>query len=275
MSENISFLGNLWRLISFYKIRKALGLARAADEQFTSSAAGISDAYDIHHDSLVGDYKELLAAVSQVENAIEMKRGQLDGLEKKIAKSTMARDGAVRLYSEELAKGEKADPAVLTKHETNGAAFAKEVKAFTEQRDALKAQIQAKEPDIAKLESRLTAMQKEINDLPQEKAEKVAEFVSNKAIIDANARLNNLRTTSDRSPLDAVSKKLAEQAAEARVSSRMANTNASTVTDEYLTAGSEVSGMDEFKALVATRQAKKAETTGEAPVAASADHEKI
>jgi chromosome segregation ATPase len=275
MSENISFLGNLWRLISFYKIRKALGLARAADAQFTGSAAGVSDAYDIKHDSLVGDYNALLAAVSQVEHAIEQKRGRRPAIEKRLAEAQAALNGAVRKYTAEKEKGDKANEQELAKHKTNGTTFKADVDKLVKQLADLDAEIKASEPQLVQLEGRLTAMQKQIRDLPQEKAEAIAKYVSNKAIIEANKRLNNLKTSAERSPVDAVEEALAQQTAEATVSTRIAGTDSNAVVDEYVKEGAASAASDGFEALVAAHAAKTAEKTGDAPVAASADHEKI
>ena len=50
MPEQVGFWTGLKRFLTFYWLRKGLGLARRADEQFTSSAEGIADAYDIQID---------------------------------------------------------------------------------------------------------------------------------------------------------------------------------------------------------------------------------
>ena len=62
--ENIGIVRALWRFVTFYGLRKRMGLVRAADRLFTGSADGISDAYDIHRDQLVRRYNELLNAVA-------------------------------------------------------------------------------------------------------------------------------------------------------------------------------------------------------------------
>jgi phage shock protein A len=276
MSDNnsIGFFGAVWRFVSFYKIRKALGIARAADRQFTGSAAGISDAFDIEHDSLVRDYKELLNAVSGVETAVQMKRDQKGAIAKNLEQAQAALTGAVRKYSEEAAKGDAADKAVLAKHKTNGVTFQADVERLTAQMNALDKEIAEGEPALVQLETRLTAMQKRIRELPAEKAQKIAKFVSNKAIIDANEKLANLKTSSERSPIDAVNKALDEQAAKAKVSSRISGTDSDSVRDEYVNAGAASTASDGFDALVAAQAAKKADKTG-APQAVTSEREKI
>ncbi len=66
----IGFFAALWRFISFYEARKALGLVRAADAQFTGSAAGISDAFDIHHEQLKAEFATFWESLSAVETAV-------------------------------------------------------------------------------------------------------------------------------------------------------------------------------------------------------------
>jgi chromosome segregation ATPase len=277
MSDNnsIGLLAAIWRFVSFYKIRQALGIARAADKQFTDSAAGIADAADIEHDNLVTDYNQLLDAVSQVENAIQMKRDQRLGLDKNLKEAQAALAGAVRKYSEEKAKGDKADQTALTKHKANGVTFQADVDRITKMLSELDNEIKDGEPQLVQLEGRLTALQKKIRDLPQEKAQKIAKFISNKAIIDANEKLNNLKSSRDRSPMDAVDKALADQAAKAKVSSRIAGTDSDAVRNEYVSAGAESTAADSFDALVEAHAAKKAEKTGDSPVQAGGDRDKL
>ena len=83
MAENIGIISALWRFVSFYKLRKALGIARAADRQFTGSTQGISDAFTIHRDKLVQEYKDLESGVAQYEQVIEGRRIELEELDKR------------------------------------------------------------------------------------------------------------------------------------------------------------------------------------------------
>jgi chromosome segregation ATPase len=277
MSDNnsIGVISSIWRLVTFYKLRKALGIARAADRQFTGSAAGIADAAEIERINLVNDYNELLEAVSGVENAIQMKRDQRIAVEKSLAESKAALAGAVRLYTAEKAKGDQSNETILAKHKANGVTFQADVDRLTKQITTLDQEIKDNEPQLTQLEGRLTAMQKRIRDLPAEKAKKIAQFISNQAIIDANEKLNNLKTARDRSPMDAVDEALAQQAAKAKVTSRIAGTDSDTIRDQYLSAGSEANAADSFDALVSAHEAKKAEKTGDAPVQAGGERDKI
>jgi chromosome segregation ATPase len=213
----------------------------------------------------------LLEAVSQVESAIEQKRLQQKAIDPKLEEAKRALKGAIEKYSQEEAKGDKADQELLKKHKDAGTRFKADVDRMTKQKAALDEEIKAQEPQITQLESRLTAMQTTIRNLPQQKAEKIAQFISNKAIIDANAKLNNLKSSADHSPLDAVDKALSDQSAKAKVSSRIAGTDSDAQRNEYVAAGETESASDDFDALVAAHKAEKAAKTGAVPVAPERD----
>ena len=80
MEEQPGILQALWRFVTFYRVRKALGLVRAANKQFTGSTSGIRDAFDIEVNQKVQEYKQLESAVAEVENVIETKRLELERL---------------------------------------------------------------------------------------------------------------------------------------------------------------------------------------------------
>ena len=50
--EQMGLFRALWRLVTFYGLRKQLGLVRAADRMFTGSTEGIGDALDLHQPRL-------------------------------------------------------------------------------------------------------------------------------------------------------------------------------------------------------------------------------
>lgn len=266
MSDNnsIGFFAAVWRFISFYKIRKALGIARAADDQFTKSAGGISDAFDIEHDNLVGDYKSLMGAVAQAEAALETKRGRVKEIAGKIGEKQKLFNGAVAIYRNNVNATDDAGKAKAAKAQADGTTFKQAITDLTAEAERIEADIKAQEPNITRLMTQLSAMQRRISELPSEKAAAVSEFVSNKAIIEANERLNNLKTARERSPLDAVKKALNEQSAAARVSSKLSGIDTAATDAEYLDAGTKTTAQDDFMSAVAAADAKHAEATGQA-----------
>ncbi len=260
----MNVLDSLWRFVTFYQFRKAMGLARAADAQFTSSADGISDAFDIHREQLIKEYKEFLNALSEVETAIEQKRNRLEAVKKSKKNSEHALEGALTLYEQAQATGDKKQ---MEEAETDGNAFRAEVNKFTEQETELNADITEQEGRLGKLEGRLSTMQAEIAKLPGEKADAISDFVSNKKLIEASERLMGLKSRMDSGPIDAVRKANDELAAKARVSGRLAGTDSDEKRNKYLKAGETSAASTDFQKMLAARKAEKEQATGEAPPA--------
>jgi chromosome segregation ATPase len=257
----MNFFQSLWRFATFYQFRKAMGLARAADAQFTSSAAGISDAFDIHKEQLIKEYKEFLNALSEVETAVEQKRNRLEQIKKQKKNSEHALEGALSLYEQAQAAGNKQQDDA----EKDGNEFRAEVNKFAEQETSITADIADQEGRLHTLEGRLSSMQAEIAKLTGEKADAISDFVSNKSLVEASERLMGLRSRMDEGPLDAVRKANQELAAKARVSSRLAGTDAQDKRDKYLKAGETSTASTDFQKMLAARKAEKEQATGAAP----------
>lgn len=263
MSERVGLFGALWRFISFYKLRQAMGLVRAADAQFTNSADGIADAYDLHHEQLVREYKEFFSALSEVESAIESKRERLKDTQEKRKQAEKALDGAIAVYTKAQAAN---DTNQMTEAERDGESFRQEVNRLTEQEKDLTEDITAQQAKLGDLEGRLTSMQREIGNLSVEKADAIADFVTNKKLIEAQERLMGLKSRLDSGPIDAVRKANRDLAAQARVAGRLAGTDADHKRDKYIDAGEQSVANTDFKKLVEARKAEKEQATGSAPV---------
>ena len=258
--ERIGLFEALWRFITFYKLRKALGLARAADAQFTGSAEGISDAYDLHHDQLVHEYKEFFQALSEVESAIESKRNRLKEVQDRRKQAEKALEGALSVYEKAQAK---ADQAAMNEAEKDGESFRQDVNRMQGQETELQTDIASQEQKVTELEGRLTAMQREIQNLSVEKADAIADFVSNKKLIEARERLMGLKSRIDMGPIDAVRKANMDLAAKARVAGRLAGADADQKREKYLEAGDQSLATTDFKKLVEARKAQREQATGE------------
>ena len=98
MDGQTGFFQALWRLVTFYGLRKQLGLVRAADRMFTGSTEGISDAFDLHRDQLVRRYNDLFDAFGQLETVIEERRIERESLAKEQKDLIAKRDGALTMY---------------------------------------------------------------------------------------------------------------------------------------------------------------------------------
>jgi hypothetical protein len=254
----VGFWTGLKRLLTFYWLRKGLGLVRKADEQFTGSAQGISDAYDIQHDRMVTQYRELRDAVAQVEMVIEQKRQRLESLNKEEEELIVKRDGALTM-AEQAEEGSD-------DYERHAAAFER----FQNRVDEIEQQQQQNETEIEELSQSmkrhlqsLTDLQAEIQRLPQEKAEQMAQFVSNQKIIELNDRLQGLQTSIDRGPIDAVRKANQELSARASISEKLAGTDVREQDAEYARAGRGDTARTKMQEMLAARRAERGETPTE------------
>jgi phage shock protein A len=258
MPEQVGFWTGLKRFLTFYWLRKGLGLARKADEQFTSSAEGIADAYDIQIDKMVSDYQTMRDAISQVEVVIEQKRQRLESLNQEESESIKKRDGALT-FAEQA--GEGSDD-----YETHAAAFER----FQTRIDEIEVEQSQTETEIEELSEsmkrhlrRLTEMQAEIQRLPQEKAEQMAQFVSNQQIVALNDQLQGLQTSMDRGPLDAVRKANQELSAKAKISEKLAGTDVREQDAQYAAVGSGDSAKSKMQEMLAARIAERGEAPAE------------
>jgi hypothetical protein len=74
-----------------------------------------------------------------------------------------------------------------------------------------------------------------------------------------------LKSRMDEGPLDAVRKANQELAAKARVSNRLAGTDAQDKREKYLKAGETSAASTDFQKMIAARKAEKEQSTGAAP----------
>lgn len=258
----IGFFAALWRWVSFYEARKALGLVRAADKQFTGSAAGIADAFDLHHEQLKAEFGTFWDSLSAVENAVEMKRIKLEAKQKLVKDKQNLLNGALAECDKAEARN---DAAALAEAEAAGAEYSAELKKVQAEVAALETDLKDQEARLLGLEDQLNDMKKRISELPAEKAEAIADFVSNSAIIDAFERINGLKSRLDRGPIDAVLDANKELAAKARVAGRMSNA-ANTDKDAKYRAAAETSDANsDFAKLRAARKAEREAASGTTP----------
>ena len=257
--ENIGMVRALWRFVSFYGIRKRLGLVRAADRLFTGSADGISDAFDLHRDQLVRRYNELLDAVSQLEMVVESKRIELEKLSDEQKDLLAKRDGALTRYEHATDEEEK------KKHKAAFDRFHARLKQIEGRTQELTADLKSQEGRMSGFERQLTTFQSEIQNLPADKAQAIADFVSNQKVIELNARLQGMHESMDRGPIDAVIASNRELAAKARVSDRIAGADVRRQDQEYADASLKSSADDDFNTMLAARRAEREAKTGSQP----------
>lgn len=263
---NVGFFAALWRLFTFYKLRKALSIGRAANRQFTSSVPGIVDAYELEKRKYVRQFNEMRDAVSEVEAIMEDKRQRLDELNKEEEKRIRERDGALALAEKAQAAG---DADAYVKHE---AAFARYDGRINEI-EGLQARLEQEIKDTEKIMKgymlKLTEMQSEIQKLPQEKAQAIADFVSSTKIIELNDRLLGIQTSFEGGPIQAVREANKKLTAKARISEKLAGTDVRLQDAEYALEGRVSTSASRLAEMLAARKAERegGVKATEAPVA--------
>ncbi len=257
--EKIGIFRALWRFVSFWKVRKALGLVRAADRQFTGSVRGISDAFDIQRDDMVKQYKGLRDAIAQVESVIEDKRMRLSKLNDEENELIQKREGA-------LAKAEEAqlagDARAMEKHTAAFERFDNRIANIEEEQAKLTQEVEATSQTMERYMLQLTKMQSEIEKLPHEKAKAVADYVSSKRIIELNERLAGIKTSIERGPVDAVLKANKELTAKARISEKLTGADVTLQDEQYARAGKASSARERMQRMLAARKAEREAKTG-------------
>ncbi len=260
------FFGAMWYYVSFKFLWGAEAIRQAADKTFTSSAAGVAKAYDIEHDKRVKEYKSLREAVSQVEAVLEDSRLRLRDLNKEEEGILAKRDGALRLFEEAQAKN---DANAMQQHRAAFERFDAQIARIEEQQTSLEQQLSGSEDQMRIHLDRLTALQAEVQALPEEKAQAIAEFVSSTKLVELSDRMNGLKTSMDRGPIDAVRKHNRDLSAQARVAQKLAGADVTVQDAQYSKAGQRSASSDRMAEMLAARQAERTARTGEKPAETS------
>jgi chromosome segregation ATPase len=259
MEEQVGIMQALWRFITFYRLRKALGLVRAANRQFTGSTSGIRDAFDLEVNQKVQEYKQLESAVAEVENVIETKRLELERLNNEEKELLKKREGALALAEKAQVEGNNDG---FAQHQAAFTRFQSRINEVEERQKSLAEQIKQYEDSMKKYMLQLTKMQAYIQSLPAKKAEAIADFVSAQRIIELNHRLMGIKTSYEDGPVSLVLEENRRLTAQARVTEKMAGTSVELQDTMYADAGRSSESGDVFTKMLAARKAQK-----EAPAA--------
>ena len=270
--ENPGLIRAFWRLITFWKVRKALGLVRAADRQFTGSVQGISDAFDLHQNKLVKQYNGLRDAIAQVEVVLEQDRQRLEELNQREEQVLAMRDGALAKFEEAQRGG---DQAALARHQEAFERFDADIQGIESEQAALDKRVKETTVSMEDYLRQLTKLQAEIKTLPREKAQAIAQYVSAQKIVELNDRLQGLKSSIERGPIEAVLQHNRELTAKARISQKLAGTDVERQDAEYATAGRSSSSRERMQQMLAARAAERSAKTGEQPAAKTEERPKI
>jgi len=257
--EKIGIFKAILRYFRFWNWKKARGIIKAADEQFTGSVDGISAAFDIQKDKMVTQFHGLRDAIAEVETILEDKRSRLEDLNKEEEDLLRKREGA-------LAKAEKAkeanDMKAYEKHANAFERFQVRIDEIELTQARLQQEVAETSLTMDKYMLQLQDFQAEIEKMPQEKAEAIADYVSSKKIIELNDRLQGLETSLDRGPISAVLETNKRLTAKARISEKLAKADVKLQDKEYEKAGRESTARSKMDQMLAARRVEKNKKTG-------------
>jgi hypothetical protein len=264
--EKIGIFRAILRYFRFWNWKKARGIIKAADEQFTGSVDGISAAFDIQRDKMVKQYQGLRDAISEVEAVLEDKRSRLEDLNREEEDLLNRREGALAMA--EKAKGENN----LTEYEKHAHAFERfqvRIEEIDQTQERLGNDIRETSLTMDKYMLQLQDFQAQVEKMPQQKAEVIADFVSAKQIIELNDRLQGLESSMDRGPISAVLEANKRLTAKARISEKLAKADVRLQDKEYEKAGRQSTARDTMDQMLAARRVEKEQKTGEKEAAAT------
>jgi len=258
------FFAALRRYFDFFFLRRSEDVRNAADQQFTGSVEGIQAAYAVDRDRLAKEFRALQEAVAQVLTIAEDKKIQLERLASEEDELQVKLNGAINAAEKAQASGD------TEAYGQAKAAYVRYQSRMTEidaSQERLTTEVTNLESSMKGHMSRLTALQAELERLPQEEAEVIAEYVSAKQVIELNNRLMNAYDSLDRGPSSVVRAQVRKMSAQARITEQLAGTDVRLQDEQYAELGREMAGEDSLEAVLAARRAER-EGGAVAPAAA-------
>ena len=268
----IGILRAIFRYLKFWNWKKARGIIKAADEQFTGSVDGISAAFDIQRDKMVSQFTGLRDAIAQVESVLEDKRSRLNDLNEEEHELIEKREGALALA--EKAKTEGNDDE-YEKHAHAFERFQVRIEEIESMQARLHSEIGQTSETMNKYMLQLQDFQAEIEKLPNQKAEAIADFVSAKQIVELNDRLQGLETSIDKGPISAVMEANKKLTAKARISEKLAKADVKVADKAYEAAGRQSTARSKMEEMLNARKLEKGQKTTETKTKAKEDRPKI
>ena len=257
--EKIGILRAIFRYFRFWNWKKARGIIKAADEQFTGSVDGISAAFDIQKDKMVSQFQGLRDAIAEVESVLEDKRSRLEELNHEEEDLLKKREGALAMA--EKAKEAK-DMKSYEKHEHAFERFQVRIEEIETIQGRLYEDVKKTSLTMDKYLLQLQDFQAEIEKMPNQKAEAIADYVSAKQIVELNDRLQGLETSLDKGPISAVLEANKKLTAKARISEKLAKSDVRLQDKEYERAGRESTAKSKMEEMLTARKLEKNKKVG-------------
>jgi len=252
--EKIGIIRAIFRYFKFWNWKKARGIIKAADEQFTGSVDGISAAFEIQKDKMISQFNGLRDAIAEVESILEDKRSRLEELNKEEETLLQRREGALAQAEEAKASGDNAE---YEQHARAFERFQGRIDEIETMQQRLQQEIKDTSVTMDKYLLQLQDFQAEIEKMPQQKSEAIADFVSAKQIVELNDRLHGLETSLDKGPISAVMEANKKLTAKARISEKLSNVDVRVQDKQYEQAGRESTARSKMEQMLNARKVEK------------------
>lgn len=244
----------LLRFLFMWNWKKARGILKAADEQFTGSVDGIEAAYEMQADKMVERFNGLRDATAKLGAQLSLKSDRLKDLNKEEEKLIVSREGAISRAEKAKEAGNQAEyDKCLSFYQQ----YDERINKIESDQAQLEKDITEGKQTVDRLVLQLTELQREIQNLDKEKAEEIGKFISNKQIIEINDSLAGLQTSLDRGPIDSVRKANRELSAKAKISEKIAGTDIKLLDKEFESEGQKTASEDKLNAILSARKAEK------------------
>lgn len=257
--EKIGIFRAILRYFRFWNWKKARGIIKAADEQFTGSVDGISAAFDIQKDTMVTQFQGLRDAIAEVEAILEDKRARLEALNIEEEELLEKREGALARAEEAQAAN---DTSAFEQHSGAFERFQVRIEEIDQIQERLNQDITDTSQTMNRYMLQLQELQAEIEKMPTQKAEAIADFVSARQIIELNDRLQGLETSLDKGPISAVLEANKKLTAKARISEKLSKVDVRMQDKEYARAGRVSTAKSKMEQMLAARRLEREQQTG-------------
>jgi phage shock protein A len=243
----IKFFKRIWTILvgTFF---------RMGDDAVSSSPSAIRSTYAVAIDDAYKRYRDMQQAVALLAREREKTSLEIKKLSEREEELQRKLNGALSL-SEQDPDNED--------HRKAGARYLEEIQKINSRQAELE---KIHENQIGRVDSykgKLRDFTSEIEKLKREQGEMVAEFVSNKHIIELESKLQGIGETSTDSAIVAIREKVANLRAEANIASEMGEATAETTDKQYEEAGAETQAVKQFDELLKARSYANKSTSSE------------
>lgn len=237
----MGFFGILWARIKGFFLGAGNDLASGSPEAIRAT-------YAVAIDDAKKRYIEMEKAVALLARERERTEMQIKDLDREEAELKRKLDGA-------LAAAER-DPSNPV-HREAGARYLARINEIDAKQAQLQTELEDQRAKVEGYKSKLRGLMDEIERLKREQGEMVAEFITNRQVIELENRLKGLAESSTEQALVAVREKVASMKAQAKIATEMGRSTLQAVDEEYERMGRQQEAASRFDELLKARTASK------------------